>query len=124
MVAKIVGIGLVIWGVVLAFALIFPVLGSLLAAAVLAVTGLLAVGLFYVGLRWLRGDSIAGKVLGALCILVGLGIGAEAVMSAVVGFFGALLLAVKIVVVCAMCYVGWNWFQQGAFSLSQRRVLS
>ena len=63
MVAKIVGVGLVFWGAVLAFALIVPVLGSLFAAAVLAVTGLLAAGLLYVGLRWLRGEH-AGKGAG------------------------------------------------------------
>lgn len=54
MVAKIAGIGLVVWGTVLAFTLVFPVLGSLFAAAVLAVTGLIAAGLLYVGLRWVR----------------------------------------------------------------------
>ena len=80
------------------------------------VTGLLAAGLLYVGLRWLRGESTLGKVLGVLCILVGIAIGIEALSSAVVGFFGVLLLAVKIVVVCAMCYVGWNWFQQGTLA--------
>lgn len=122
MVAKIVGVGLVFWGAVLAFALIVPVLGSLFAAAVLAVTGLLAAGLLYVGLRWLRGESTLGKVLGVLCILVGIAIGIEALSSAVVGLFGVLLLAVKIVVVCTMCYVGWSWFQQGTFSLPQRRI--
>jgi len=122
MVAKIVGVGLVFWGAVLAFALIVPVLGSLFAAAVLAVTGLLAAGLLYVGLRWLRGESTLGKVLGVLCILVGIAIGIEALSSAVVGLFGVLLLAVKIFVVYAMCYVGWNWFQQGTFRLPQRRI--
>ena len=122
MVAKIVGVGLVFWGAVLAFALIVPVLGSLFAAAVLAVTGFLAAGLLYVGLRWLRGESTLGKVLGVLCILVGIAIGIEALSSAVVGLFGVLLLAVKIFVVCAMCYVGWSWFQQGTFSLPHRRI--
>ncbi len=49
--AKIAGIGLVVWGAVLAFALVVPVLGNLFAAAVLAVTGLIAAGLLYMGLR-------------------------------------------------------------------------
>ena len=45
MVAKLAGIGLVVWGAVLAFALFVSVLGSLFAAAVLALTGLIAAGL-------------------------------------------------------------------------------
>ena len=113
MVAKLAGIGLVVWGAVLAFALVVSVLGSLFAAAVLALTGLIAADLLYVGLRWVRGEGTLGKVLGMLCILAGLAFGFEALSSAVVGFFGALLLAVKILVVCAMCYIGWSWFQQG-----------
>ena len=122
MVAKIAGIGLVVWGAVLAFALVVPMLGSLFAAAVLAVTGLIAAGLLYVGLRWVRGEDTLRKVLGMLCILAGLAVGFEALSSAVVGFFGALLLAVKILVVWAMCYIGWSWFQQGTLSLPLGRM--
>ena len=48
--AKIVGIGLVVWVAVLAFSLVIPVLGNFFIAAVLAVTGLIAAGLLYVGL--------------------------------------------------------------------------
>ena len=48
-----------------------------------------------------------------LCIIAGLAVGFEALSSAVVGFWGALLLSVKILVFCAMCYIGWNWFSGG-----------
>ena len=106
MVAKLAGIGLVVWGAVLAFTLVVFVLGSFFAAAVLALTGLIAAGLSYVGLRWVRGEGTQGKVLGILSILAGLAVRFEALSSAVVGFFGALLLAVKILVVNAMCYIG------------------
>ncbi len=78
MVAKIAGIGLVVWGAVLSFALVFPVLGSFFAAAVLAVIVLIAAGLSYVGLRWVRGEGTLGKVLGMLCIVAGLAVGSEA----------------------------------------------
>ncbi|MEE2726625.1 MAG: hypothetical protein VX792_06100 [Candidatus Latescibacterota bacterium] len=122
MVAKLAGIGLVVWGAVLAFTLVVFVLGSFFAAAVLASTGLIAAGLSYVGLRWVRGEGTQGKVLGMLSILAGLAVGFEALSSAVVGFFGALLLAVKILVVSAMCYIGWSWFQQGSFSLLLGRM--
>ena len=57
-----------------------------------------------------------------LCILVGLAVEFEALSSAFIDFFGALLLAVKILVVCAMCYIGCNWFQQGAFNLPLVRM--
>ena len=57
-----------------------------------------------------------------LCILVGLAVEFEALSSAIVDFFGALLLAVKILVVCAMCYIGCNWFHQGAFNLPFGRM--
>ena len=122
MVAKIAGIGLVVWGAVLAFALVVFLLGSLFAAAVLASTGLIATDLLYVGLRWVRGEGTQGKVLGMLSILASLAFGFEALSSAVVGFFGALLLAVKILVVSAMCHIGWSWFQQGSFSLLLGRM--
>ena len=121
-VAKIAGIGLVVWGAGLAFSLVIPVLGSFFIAAVLAVTGFIAAGLLYVGLRWVRGEGTSGKVLGTLCILVGIAVGFEALSSAVVGFWGALMLSVKILVVCAVCYIGWNWFQQGTFSLPLGRM--
>ena len=57
-----------------------------------------------------------------LCILVGLAAEFEDLSSAFVDFFGALLLAVKILVVCAMFYIGCNWFQQGAFNLPLGRM--
>ena len=74
------------------------------------------------GLRWVRGEGRLGKVLGMLCILAGLAVGFEALSSAVVGFLGALLLSVKILVFCAMCYIGRNWFQRGTFSLPLGRM--
>ena len=122
MVAELAGIGLVVWGAVLAFALVVFLLGSLFAAAVLALTGLIATDLLYVGLRWGRGEGTQRKVLGMLSILAGLAVGFEALSRAVVGFFGALLLAVKILVVSAMCCIGWSWFQQGSFSLLLGRM--
>ncbi len=123
MLAKILGIGLVIWGAVLAFALILPVLGGFLAAGALLLMGGLAVAVCYLGMRWLRGDSTVSKILGVLCILGGLALGADAVLCAVVGVFGAVFLAIKVFVVCAMCYVGWGWFQQGAFRMPSRSLL-
>lgn len=120
MLAKILGIALVIWGAVLAVELIFPVLGGFFAAGVLVAMIALAVGALYAGMRWLRGESALGKALGVLAVLFGLFIGAKAVLGAVVGLFGAILLAVQIAVVCAMLYVGWGWFQQGEFRLPRR----
>lgn len=120
MLAKILGIVLVIWGAVLAIELIFPVLGGFFAAGVLVAMIALAVGVLYLGTRWLSGERALGKVAGVLAVLVGLAIGAKAVLGAVVGLFGAILLAIKIAVVCAMVYVGWGWFQQGAFRLPRR----
>ncbi len=120
MLAKILGIALVIWGGILAIELIFPVVGGFFAAVVLVATIALAAGALYMGARWLSGESGLGKVLGVLAVLAGLFIGAKAVLGAVVGLFGALLLFVKVAVVCAMLYVGWGWFQQGAFRLPRR----
>ena len=97
-------------------------LGSLFAATFLAVTGLIAAGLLYVELRWVRGESTLGKFLGMLCILAGLAVGFEVLLSAVIGFFGDLLLTVKILVVCSMCYICWKWFLQCIFSLLLRRM--
>ena len=83
---------------------------------------MIAAGLLYVGLRWVRGEGTLGKFLGMLCILAGLAVGFEVLLSAVIGFFGDLLLAVKILVVCAMCYICWKWFLQCIFSFLLRRM--
>ncbi len=120
MLAKILGILLVVWGAVWAVQLIFPVIGSIFAAIALVVMGIIAVGALYVGKRWLGGESVIGKVVGVLALVVGFVIGAKAVLGAVVGVFGAIFLAVQIAAVGAMFYIGWGWFQSGEFRLPRR----
>ena len=120
MLAKILGILLVVWGAVLAVELIFPVIGSIFAAIALVVMGIIAAGALYMGKRWLGGESTIGKIVGVLAIVVGFVVGAHAVLGAVVGVFGAIVLAVKIAAVGAMLYIGWDWFKSGEFRLQWR----
>ena len=55
-----------------------------------------------------------------LAIVVGFVVGLQAVLGAVVGIFGAIVLAVKIAAVGAMLYIGWGWFKSGEFRLPWR----
>ncbi|MGY8827607.1 MAG: hypothetical protein ACKVJG_27480 [Candidatus Latescibacterota bacterium] len=121
MLAKILGILLVVWGAVLAVELIFPVIGSIFAAVALVAMGIIATGALYLGKRWLSGESVLGKIVGVLALVVGVVVGAKAVLGAVVGVLGAIVLAVKIAAVGAMLYIGWGWFKSGEFRLPWRR---
>ena len=62
MLARILGAILLIGGVVWSIKLIWPVVGGLFGLLGAVVVGLLAVGALYVGLRWLRGESLLGRV--------------------------------------------------------------
>ena len=66
MLARILGVLLIIGGVAWGIELIWPVFGSLFGLLGAVAVGLLAAGAFYIGLRWLRGESILGRVVGSL----------------------------------------------------------
>ena len=102
--------------------LIWPVFGSLFDLLVAIAVGLLAAGALYIGLRWLRGESILGRVVGALVLLAGVWLAFKAALSLVVGVFGAAFLLLKVALVLAMLYVGWRWLDNGEFSLRGWRV--
>ena len=74
MLAKILGVLLLIGGVVWGVKLIWPVFGSLFGLLGAVAVGALAAGALYIGLRWLRGESILGRVVGALVLLAGIGL--------------------------------------------------
>ena len=61
MLARILGVILLIGGVAWAVKLIWPVFGSLFGLLGAVAVGLLAAGALYIGLRWLRGESILGR---------------------------------------------------------------
>ena len=117
MLAKILGVLLLIGGVVWGVKLIWPVFGSLFGLLGAVAIGLLAAGAFYIGLHWLRGESILGRVVGALVLLAGIGLAFWAAFSLVAGVFGAVFLLLKVALVLAMLYVGWRWVDNGEFSL-------
>ena len=122
MLARILGVILLIGGGVLGVGLIWPVFGSLFDLLGAIAVGLLAAGALYIGLRWLRGESILGRVVGALVLLAGVWLAFEAALSLVVGVFGAAFLLLKVALVLAMLYVGWRWLDNGEFSLRRWRV--
>lgn len=113
MLAKVLGVILLIWGVVLAFKLIFPVIGSIFGMITVAAISLLAVAALYLGKRWIKGESILGRVIGALALIAGVVLAFQAAL-------GALLLMLEVAVVGAMLYVGWSWLQSGEFRLMRR----
>ncbi len=122
MLAKVLGFLLLAWGAVLAVGLILPLIGSIFAAVALLVMGIIAAGALYLGKRWLSGESVIGKVVGVLALIVGLVVGVQAALGAVVGVFGMIVLMLKMAAVGAMVYIGWAWLQRGELCLPWRRV--
>ena len=122
MLARILGVLLLIGGVAWGVKLIWPVFGSLFGLLGAVAIGLLAAAALYIGLRWLRGESIVGRVVGALVLLVGLWLAFTAALRLVSGVFGAAFLLLQVALVLAMCYVGWRWLDNGEFSLRRWRV--
>ena len=120
MLARILGAILLIGGVVWSIKLIWPVFGSLFDLLGAVVVGLLAAGALYLGLRWLRGESILGRVVGALVLLAGVWLAFKAALGLVSGVFGAAFLLLQVALVLAMLYVGWRWLDIGEFSLRRR----
>lgn len=120
MLARILGAILLIGGVVWSIKLIWPVVGGLFGLLGAVVVGLLAAGALYVGLRWLRGESLLGRVVGALVLLAGVGLAFKAAWGLVSGVLGAAFLLLQVALVLAMIYVGWRWLDNGEFSLRGR----
>ena len=120
MLARILGAILLIGGVVWSIKLIWPVVGGLFGLLGAVVVGLLAAGALYVGLRWLRGESLLGRVVGALVLLAGGWLAFKAAWSLVSGVLGAAFLLLQVALVLAMIYVGWRWLDNGEFSLRGR----
>jgi len=117
MLAKIAGAVLLVWGAIMAFKLILPVISGLFDLIVVLAIGLLAVGVLYMGKRWLDGEGTLGRFIGALVLIAGVALAFKAAMGLVVGVFGALLLMLKVALVLVMLYVGLRWLKNGEFSL-------
>jgi len=94
--------------------------GGLFGLLGVVAVGLLAAGALYIGLRWLRGESILGRVVGALVLLAGIWLAFEATLGLVASVFGAVFLLLQVALVLAMLYVGWRWLDNGEFSLRRR----
>ena len=122
MLARILGVLLLIGGVVWGVKLIWPLFGGLFGLLGAVAVGLLAAGALYIGLRWLRGESILGRVVGALVLLAGIWLAFWAAFSLVSGVFGAAFLLLQVALVLGMLYVGWRWLDNGEFSLRRWRV--
>ena len=122
MLARILGVLLLIGGVVWGVKLIWPLFGGLFGLLGAVAVGLLAAGALYIGLRWLRGESILGRVVGALVLLAGIWLAFWAAFSLVSGVFGAAFLLLQVALVLAMLYVGWRWLDNGEFSLRRWRI--
>ena len=120
MLARILGVLLLIGGVALGGELIWPLFGGLFGLLGAVAVGALAAGALYIGLRWLRGESILGRVVGALVLLVGIGLAFWGAWILVSGVFGAVFLILQAALVLAMLYVGWRWVDNGEFSLRGR----
>lgn len=117
MLAKILGVLLLIGGVAWGIELIWPLFGSVFGLLGAVAVGLLAALVLYVGLRWLRSESIIGRVLGTLVLLVGIWLAFKGALSLVAGVFGAAFLLIQLALVLGMLYVGWRWLDNGEFSL-------
>ena len=120
MLARILGVLLIIGGVAWGIKLIWPLFGSLFGLLGAVAVVLLAAGALYIGLRLLRGESILGRVVGALVLLAGIWLAFWAALSLVSGIFGIAFLLLQVALVLAMLYVGWRWLDNGEFSLRRR----
>ena len=117
MLARILGVLLIIGGVAWGIELIWPLFDSLFGLLGAVAVVLLAAGVLYIGLRLLRGESILGRVIGALVLLAGIWLAFWAAWSLVAGVFGAAFLLLKVALMLAMLCVGWRWLDNGEFSL-------
>ncbi|MCY3669411.1 MAG: hypothetical protein OXH81_27485 [Gemmatimonadetes bacterium] len=122
MLARILGVLLLIGGVALGVELIWPLFGGLFGLLGAVAVVLLAAGALYIGLRLLRGESIVGRVIGALVLLAGIWLAFWAALSLVSGIFGIAFLLLQVALVLAMLYVGWRWLDNGEFSLRRWRI--
>ncbi|MDE2740165.1 MAG: hypothetical protein OXI58_01130 [Gemmatimonadota bacterium] len=122
MLARILGVLLLIGGVALGVELIWPLFGGLFGLLGAVAVVLLAAGALYIGLRLLRGESIVGRVVGALVLLAGIWLAFWAALSLVSGIFGIAFLLLQVALVLAMLYVGWRWLDNGEFSLRRWRI--
>ncbi len=122
MLARILGVLLLIGGVALGVELIWPLFGGLFGLLGAVAVVLLAAGALYIGLRLLRGESIVGRVVGALVLLAGIWLAFWAALSLVSGIFGIAFLLLQVALVLAMLYVGWRWLDNGEFSLRRGRI--
>ena len=122
MLARILGVLLLIGGVALGVELVWPLFGGLFGLLGAVAVVLLAAGALYIGLRLLRGESIVGRVVGALVLLAGIWLAFWAALSLVSGIFGIAFLLLQVALVLAMLYVGWRWLDNGEFSLRRWRI--
>ena len=122
MLARILGVLLIIGGVAWGIELIWPLFGGLFGLLGAVAVGLLAAGALYIGLRWLRGESLLGRVVGALALLAGIWLAFWAALSLMSGVLGAAFLLLQVALVLAMLYVGWRWLDNGEFSLRRWRI--
>ena len=122
MLARILGVLLLIGGVALGVELIWPLFGGLFGLLGAVAVVLLAAGALYIGLRLLRGESIVGRVVGAVVLLAGIWLAFWAAWSLVSGIFGIAFLLLQVALVLAMLYVGWRWLDNGEFSLRRWRI--
>jgi hypothetical protein len=123
MLAKILGVVLLICGAALALKQVAAVVGGVFAFIGLALLVALVLGLLYLGWRWINGESALGKVIGALALVAGIGLAVPAAFGVVAGTFAALVLALKIALAGVLLYVGWGWVQNGDFRLPGRRYI-
>ncbi|MEW6752772.1 MAG: hypothetical protein AB1505_17605 [Candidatus Latescibacterota bacterium] len=123
MLAKIVGVVLLVVGAGMALSAVAAVVVGTLAFAVLAVKVAVVVGLLLVGWHWVHQESIALRILGALALVGGVAAAFPVAGALVAGTFGAIGLAVKVAVTAALLYLGWRWVKTGTFSVSGRRDL-
>ena len=117
MFAEVAGAFLLVCGIGLALSSVGSVVVGTLSFAVLAVKVGLVAGLIYLAWRLIEGRSVLLKVLGAFLLVAGVGLAFPVAGAMVVGTFGAIGLAFKIVVTVLMIYLGWRWLKTGRFSL-------
>ena len=120
MLARIVGIGMLLGGAILGFKSILPLVGGVLGFIGMGLV-IAAIGLaLYLGWRLINSRSAVGKIVGAIILVLGIVSAFPASLALVAGTVAAVLLMARLALVVLLLYFGWLWFQRGEFSRSRR----
>jgi|APSaa5957512622_1039677.scaffolds.fasta_scaffold53790_2 hypothetical protein len=120
MFAKIIGAIMLVIGIGMTLSSIGMVVVGVFSFIALAVKVALVVGLVYVAWRLINNANVLPKILGAFLLVGGISLAFPVAGALIAGTFGAIGLAIKVVITSLLVYFGWRWLKHGTFSTPSR----